>query len=85
MVLKHETQGSFIFEEVTLEYSSFSLTNQGLFYRSDQYSFARYGIPSLWISAGEDEVTGANNYTEFWSKDYHTVKDEFNPEWELED
>ncbi len=67
-----------------LEYSSFSLTNQGLFYRSDQYSFARYGIPSVWISAGEDEKTGAKNYTEFWSKDYHTVKDEFNPEWELE-
>lgn len=68
----------------SLEYSSFSLTNQGLFYRSDQYSFARYGIPSVWISAGEDEVTGAKNYTEFWSKDYHTVKDEFDPDWELE-
>ncbi len=67
-----------------LEYSSFSLTNQGLFYRSDQYSFARYGIPSVWISAGEDEVTGAKNYTEFWGKDYHTVKDEYDPEWELE-
>ncbi len=37
-----------------------------------------------WISAGEDEKTGAKNYTEFWSKDYHTVKDEFNPDWELE-
>lgn len=67
-----------------LEYSQFSLSNQGLFYRSDQFSFARYGIPSVWISAGEDEVTGESNYTEFWSKDYHTVKDEFNPEWELE-
>ncbi|MDA3822413.1 MAG: M28 family peptidase [Bacteroidales bacterium] len=67
-----------------LEYSSFSLSNQGLFYRSDQFSFARYGIPSVWISAGEDEVNGENNYTEFWGKDYHTVKDEFDPEWKLE-
>ncbi|MCK4881181.1 MAG: M28 family peptidase, partial [Bacteroidales bacterium] len=66
-----------------LEYSTFSLSNQGLFYRSDQFSFARYGIPSVWISAGEDEVSGAQNYTEFWGKDYHTVKDEFDPEWEL--
>ena len=67
-----------------MEYSTFSLSNQGLFYRSDQFSFARYGIPSVWISAGEDEEAGIKNYTEFWGKDYHTVKDEFNPDWELE-
>lgn len=67
-----------------LEYSTFSMSNQGLFYRSDQFSFARYGIPSVWISAGEDEVSGQRNYTEFWKGDYHTVEDEFNPEWELE-
>jgi Zn-dependent M28 family amino/carboxypeptidase len=67
-----------------LEYSSFSLSNQGLFYRSDQFSFARYGIPSVWISAGEDEVNGEANYTEFWGKDYHTVNDVYDPEWTLE-
>jgi len=67
-----------------LAYSTFSLSNQGLFYRSDQFSFARYGIPSVWISAGEDEVNGETNYTEFWGKDYHTVKDEYDPEWKLE-
>jgi len=72
-----------IARENKLEYSSFSLSNQGLFYRSDQFSFARYGIPSVWISAGEDEVTGLQNYTDFWGKDYHTVRDEFDPEWEL--
>ena len=70
--------------ENSMEYSTFSLSNQGLFYRSDQFSFARYGIPSVWISAGEDEEAGVKNYTEFWGKDYHTVKDEFNPDWELE-
>ena len=67
-----------------LEYSRFSLGTQGLFYRSDQFSFARYGIPSVWISAGEEEIDGARNATEFWSKDYHTVRDEYSPEWELE-
>jgi Zn-dependent M28 family amino/carboxypeptidase len=70
--------------EKNLGYSTFSLSNQGLFYRSDQFSFARYGIPSVWISAGEDELSGKQNYTEFWGKDYHTVRDEFNPNWELE-
>jgi len=67
-----------------LEYSIFSLSKQGFFYRSDQFSFARYGIPAVWISAGEDEVSGETNYTEFWGKDYHTVRDEFDPEWKLE-
>jgi len=67
-----------------LGYSTFSLSNQGLFYRSDQFSFARYGIPSVWISAGEDEVNGEINYTEFWGKDYHTVKDDYDPEWKME-
>jgi hypothetical protein len=67
-----------------LDYSTFSLSNQGLFYRSDQFSFARYGIPSVWISAGEDERSGARNYTQFWGKEYHTVRDEFDPGWELE-
>jgi Zn-dependent M28 family amino/carboxypeptidase len=71
-------------EEGGLEYSTFSLSNQGLFYRSDQYSFARYGIPAVWISAGEDEVDGSTTYTEFWGGDYHTVKDEFDPGWPLE-
>jgi Zn-dependent M28 family amino/carboxypeptidase len=67
-----------------LGYSSFSLSNQGLFYRSDQFSFARYGIPSVWISAGEEEISGERNYTVFWGKEYHTVKDEYNPDWNLE-
>ncbi|MBN1132357.1 MAG: M28 family peptidase [Bacteroidales bacterium] len=70
-------------KEKDLGYSSFSLSNQGLFYRSDQFSFARYGIPSVWISAGEDEVSGERNYTEFWGRDYHTVDDEFHEDWEL--
>ena len=73
-----------IAEEENLAYSEFSLSNQGLFYRSDQFSFARFGIPAVWISAGEDEIDGKINYTEFWSKDYHTVRDEYDPEWELD-
>ena len=29
-------------------------------------------------------MNGEINYTEFWGKDYHTVRDEFNPEWKME-
>ena len=67
-----------------LSYSYFSMSNQGFFYRSDQFSFARRGIPAVWLSAGEDYISGVNRLREFFLGDYHTVNDEFDPEWELE-
>ena len=74
-----------ILREEGLTYSTFSLKNQGFFYRSDQFSFARKGIPSIWISAGEDYVSGRNRLKDFFvGGDYHTVDDEYNPGWELE-
>ncbi|MFO7914632.1 MAG: M20/M25/M40 family metallo-hydrolase [Candidatus Krumholzibacteriales bacterium] len=73
-----------IVREKGLEYSYFSMSNQGFFYRSDQFSFARRGIPAVWLSAGEDYLSGVNRLREFFLGDYHTVDDEFNPEWELE-
>ena len=68
-----------------LTYSTFSLSNQGFFYRSDQFSFARKGIPSIWISAGEKYESGRNRLKDFFvGGDYHTVNDEYDPAWELE-
>ncbi len=67
-----------------LEYSEFSLSDQGLFYRSDQFPFAAADIPAVWVSAGEDDASGQRKYTAFWSGDYHTVDDEYDPSWELE-
>jgi Zn-dependent M28 family amino/carboxypeptidase len=66
-----------------LGYSEFSMSDRGFFYRSDQFSFARKGIPSIWISAGQDFESGTNHLYEFFVGDYHTVDDEFDPEWEL--
>jgi len=63
--------------------SEFSLVEQGLFYRSDQFPFAQAGIPAVWMSAGEDEVSGGRRYTEFWKGAYHTVDDEVDPSWDL--
>jgi Zn-dependent M28 family amino/carboxypeptidase len=65
------------------DYSEFSLVDQGFFYRADQFSFARAGIPSLWISAGEDDLSGQRKYSKFWKTDYHTPKDRFDPQWPL--
>lgn len=71
-------------EQAGLGYSEFSMVDQGFFYRSDQFSFARAGIPALWISAGEDFESGRNRLREFFEGDYHTPNDVFDPAWELE-
>ncbi len=68
-----------------LGYSRFSLGEQGLFFRSDQFPFAQAGIPAIWLSAGESTASGRNRIAEFFKGGaYHTVKDEFDPDWELE-
>ena len=65
-------------------YSEFSLSDQGFFYRSDQFPFAHFNIPAVWLSAGENAASGRNKLSEFFKGgNYHTVKDEFNPEWEM--
>jgi hypothetical protein len=68
-----------------LGYTYFSLSEQGFFYRSDQFSFARRGIPSIWISAGEEYVSGVNHIRDFFvGGAYHTIDDEYDPSWPLE-
>ncbi len=68
-----------------LNFSRFSMSEQGLFFRSDQFPFAQAGIPAIWLSAGEKTVSGGNRLAEFFKGGaYHTVKDEFDPGWELE-
>jgi len=73
-----------ILKKEGLEYSYFSMSNQGFFYRSDQFSFARKGIPGMWITAGEKYVSGKNKLKEFFLGKYHTVEDEYDPGWELD-
>jgi Zn-dependent M28 family amino/carboxypeptidase len=60
----------------------------GHFYRSDHFSFARVGIPSVTISAGTDFVGkpagwGKAHEEEYTSKHYHQPSDEYNPAWPL--
>ena len=67
-----------------VKYSEFSMRDQGFFFRSDQFPFAHAGIPALWISAGEDFVSGRNRLREFFAGDYHTPRDQFDPSWSLD-
>ena len=73
-----------ILGEQGLEYTYFSMYEQGFYYRSDQFSFARRGIPSIWLSAGDDYEDGIGRLRNFFfGGAYHTVDDEYDPAWPL--
>lgn len=60
----------------------------GSFYRSDHFSLARVGIPSVSINAGDDFVGkpagwGKTHEEEYVSKHYHQPSDEYDPKWPL--
>ncbi|KQN09520.1 peptidase M28 [Sphingobium sp. Leaf26] len=60
---------------------------KGYYYRSDHFSFAKYGLPMLYFEGGEDLVKGgtkagmaaAEDYTR---NRYHGPKDEYDPNWD---
>ena len=61
----------------------------GSFYRSDQFSAVRKGIPALYINAGIDYIGKTKEYVEKWrqeyiAKRYHQPSDEYSPEWSFE-
>lgn len=73
------TQGRVIKPEATPE--------KGSFYRSDHFSFARFGVPMVYAESGDDLVKGgvtsgraaADDYT---ANRYHKPGDEYNPGWD---
>ena len=61
---------------------------QGFYFRSDHYEFARGGVPSLATSPGIDYVGkpaefGETKRTEYIRDDYHKVSDVIKPDWDL--
>ncbi|HET7585395.1 MAG TPA: M28 family peptidase [Gemmatimonadaceae bacterium] len=61
---------------------------RGYFYRSDHFSFAKAGIPSVSINAGTDVVGkpagwGLQKEEDFTAHDYHQPSDEMQPDWDL--
>lgn len=61
---------------------------QGFFYRSDQFNFAKMGVPSVSLDSGIDftgkpEGWGKKRIDEYIEKHYHQPSDEFGPEWNL--
>jgi len=61
---------------------------KGFYYRSDHFSFAKVGVPSLYTDSGIDHVEHGEEWTlarraDYTSNRYHKVTDEFDPEWDL--
>jgi len=60
----------------------------GFFYRSDQISFARAGIPGVWLSQGitakgPDKNLVERKFQDYRKTKYHKVTDEIQPDWDL--
>jgi len=60
----------------------------GFFYRSDQLSFARAGIPGVWLSQGitakgPDKGLVQRQFEDYRKTKYHKVTDEIQPDWDL--
>ena len=61
--------------------------DRGYFYRSDQFSFARIGVPAMYLDPGTDFIDrppewGRQVVEEYTSNHYHQPSDEYDPELE---
>jgi hypothetical protein len=62
--------------------------DRGTFYRSDQFNFARVGVPAAYLKKGIDVIGkppgfGAEQEEAFVKKDYHQPSDEFHESWDF--
>jgi Zn-dependent M28 family amino/carboxypeptidase len=62
--------------------------DRGFFYRSDQFSLAKVGVPAAYFDAGTDVIGkpkgwGKEQQEKFEANDYHQPSDELRPDWEL--
>jgi Zn-dependent M28 family amino/carboxypeptidase len=63
--------------------------DRGFYYRSDQFSFAKIGVPALYLDTGLDFVGkpagwGKQQIEEWEAKDYHQPSDELRDTWTFE-
>ncbi len=61
---------------------------QGHFFRSDHFSFAKVGVPALSVGSGQDLVNGGVPAGAAWQKEYvahryHQPADEWRADWDL--
>lgn len=61
---------------------------KGFYYRSDHFSFAKKGVPSLYTDNGIDHVEKGEEWTisqmnAYAAEKYHNPADEYDPSWDL--
>jgi Zn-dependent M28 family amino/carboxypeptidase len=61
--------------------------DRGGFYRSDQFSFAKIGVPSIYVSGGPGFVGrpagwGEEQVIDYETHRYHQPSDEYDPRWD---
>ncbi|MDD8031119.1 MAG: M28 family peptidase [Acidobacteriota bacterium] len=75
-------------ERQGLQYTAERGGNYGFFFRSDQLSFARHGIPAIWlhegvVAQGPDPDKVLRKAEEYQKFHYHQVTDEVQEDWDL--
>jgi Zn-dependent M28 family amino/carboxypeptidase len=63
--------------------------DRGYFYRSDQFSFARVGVPGLYLNTGIDFIGrpagwGREQMEHYELTNYHQPSDQIQPDWNLD-
>ncbi len=63
--------------------------DRGFYYRSDQFNFAKIGVPAFYFDSGTDFVGrppgwGAEQMERYEADNYHQPSDELTPEWTFE-
>ena len=63
--------------------------DRGFYYRSDQFNFAKIGVPALYLKSGIDVIGqpagwGKAQVEDYEAHRYHQPSDEFDPNWNLE-
>lgn len=61
---------------------------QGMYFRSDHFSFARVGVPALnvdhgWHFRGHDEAWGKEKFLDYNEHHYHQPSDIYHADWDL--
>jgi Zn-dependent M28 family amino/carboxypeptidase len=64
-------------------------SDRGYFYRSDQFSFAKIGVPAMYLDQGTDFVDrppewGREQVNHYTDVNYHQPSDEFDDSWNFD-
>lgn len=78
-----------VLKERRMTFAQDAHPEQGSFFRSDHFPFARIGVPSISVRSGVDYVGKPKDYAEktfdeFNKNNYHQPSDEFRSDWQFD-